>query len=55
MQAIKIWSGWRDLNARPLRPERSTLAKLSHIPYSDLIIQIKDLGKVFFVCQSGWS
>ena len=26
------WSGWRDLNARPQRPERCALAKLSHIP-----------------------
>ena len=27
-----LWSGWRDLNARPQRPERCALAKLSHIP-----------------------
>ncbi len=27
-----FWSGWRDLNPRPLRPERSALAKLRYTP-----------------------
>lgn len=31
---LRFWSGWRDSNARPQRPERCTLAKLSHIPNS---------------------
>ena len=26
------WSGWRDLNPRPLAPKASALAKLRHIP-----------------------
>lgn len=30
-----LWSGWRDLNARPQRPERCALAKLSHIPLQE--------------------
>ena len=27
------WSGREDLNLRPLRPERSALARLSHAPF----------------------
>ncbi len=27
-----IWSGWRDLNSRPLRPERSALTGLRYTP-----------------------
>ena len=32
------WSGWSDLNRRPLRPERSALAKLSHTPTRKVIV-----------------
>ena len=32
-----FWSGWRDLNARPQRPERCALAKLSHIPLQNVL------------------
>ena len=30
--SVQEWSGLRDLNARPQRPERCALAKLSQIP-----------------------
>jgi hypothetical protein len=30
--AIK-WSGWRDLNSRPLDPQSSALTKLRHSPF----------------------
>ncbi len=33
--SVFLWSGWRDLNARPQRPERCALAKLSHIPLQE--------------------
>ena len=43
------WSGWRDLNARPQRPERCALAKLSHIPLTGRSIRKKFFpGKLFF-------
>lgn len=32
-----LWSGWCDLNARPQRPERCTLTKLSHIPLREVL------------------
>ncbi len=32
----QIWSGRADLNRRPLGPEPSALAKLSHFPYNIL-------------------
>ncbi len=32
-QTLKIkWSGWRDLNPRPLAPHASALARLRYIP-----------------------
>ena len=34
----KEWSGWSDLNRRPLRPERSALAKLRHTPIINLLL-----------------
>ncbi|MEY2967420.1 MAG: hypothetical protein RIQ64_47 [Actinomycetota bacterium] len=30
----KKWSGWRDLNPRPLVPQTSALTKLRHSPYA---------------------
>ena len=33
-----IWSGRADLNRRPLGPEPSALAKLSHFPFFNLLL-----------------
>lgn len=45
---MKIWSGWRDLNARPQRPERCALAKLSHIPLLGVLLNLTpELLQVF--------
>ena len=44
-----LWSGWRDLNARPQRPERCALAKLSHIPLQERILHRRPaVCKLFF-------
>ena len=46
---LRFWSGWRDSNARPQRPERCTLAKLSHIPNSIKVILNKGrLQDIFY-------
>ena len=38
LQWSEVWSGGRDLNPRPLRPERSALAKLRYPPRSYSIL-----------------
>lgn len=44
-----LWSGWRDLNARPQRPERCALAKLSHIPLQERTLHRRAIAcKLFF-------
>lgn len=44
-----LWSGWRDLNARPQRPERCALAKLSHIPLQERTLHRRPaVCKLFF-------
>jgi hypothetical protein len=35
-RTLKKWSGWRDSNPRPLRPERSALARLRYTPMPNL-------------------
>ena len=38
-----IWSGRADLNRRPLGPEPSALAKLSHFPFFNLLLAGKTI------------
>ena len=47
--SVFLWSGWRDLNARPQRPERCALAKLSHIPLQERTLHRRPaVCKLFF-------
>lgn len=47
--SVFLWSGWRDLNARPQRPERCALAKLSHIPLQERTLHRRATAcKLFF-------